>query len=367
MLKTILVPLDGSALSERALPYATALARRAGAHVVLVRAILAHTPPGADPTDTQVALRKRAEADLYAIAEQLGLAGVDVETHVYYDDAATAIIDAVQARHADLIVMASHGRTGVGRWIYGSVADHVLRHSPVPVLVVPAAVSCAWTSDRAPRLLVPLDGSVVAEAALAPARALVTELGCELVLLRVVEPPAPLAAPDFLAAAGYDTSAELAAAQGYLNRLAVELRGEGFGVKVVPSVGYASTLIPRVAHEMGADLIVMATHGRSGVARVVLGSVASGVLQRSAVPVLLARAITTLPAAVESVTTGSECGVTLTAAELQLVEHGLEALLHGAEVEAGARVDHAEGGENVAALLARLRQAEDVSLVASRA
>src|SRR4051812_43434460 len=106
MLKTVLVPLDGSALSERALPYATAIARRAGARVVLVRAILAHTPPGVDPTDTQVALRKRAEADLSATAEQLGLAGVNVETHVYYDEATAAILDATSARQADLIVMA---------------------------------------------------------------------------------------------------------------------------------------------------------------------------------------------------------------------------------------------------------------------
>src|ERR1051325_3364735 len=102
MLQTILVPLDGSALAGRALPYGTALGRRAGARVILVRAILAHTLPGADPTEAQVVLRRRAEADLYATSEQLGLAGVDAETHVYYDEATAAILDAVQARHADL-------------------------------------------------------------------------------------------------------------------------------------------------------------------------------------------------------------------------------------------------------------------------
>jgi nucleotide-binding universal stress UspA family protein len=358
MVKTILVPLDGSALAERALPYATALARRAGAHVVLVRAILAHTLPGADPTDAQVALRKRAEAEIDATAEQVRLAGVDAETHVYYDEATAAILDAVQARQADLIVMASHGRTGLGRWIYGSVAERVLRRAPVPVLVVPGAVSGAWPADRSPRLLVPLDGSAVAEAALAPARALAAELGSEVLLLRVVEPPAPLAAPDYLAASGYDASAELAAAESYLKQVATDWRTAGLHPEIVTAVGYPPTLIPIIAHEKGADLVVMATHGRSGVARLVLGSVATAVLQRSSVPVLLAGPARPTTEAVQVAPTSPAVSVTLTAAELQLVERGLEALLHGAEIEAGARVEHTAGAERISALLARLKQAE---------
>jgi len=350
VLKTLLVPLDGSALSEQALPYATALARRVGARVVLVRAILAHTFPGVDPTDAQIVVRKRAEADLEAVAERLGLAGLDVETHVYYDEALSAILDAVKARHADLIVMATHGRTGLGRWVYGSIADRVLRHAPVPVFLVPATVSCAWTSDRAPRLLVPLDGSVLAEAALAPARELATDLGGEVVLMRVVESPASLAAPDYLAAAGYDEEAELAAARGYLNGVATALQDGGVRVEVVTSVGHPPTLIPMVAHDRGADLIVMATHGRSGLARLVLGSVGTGVLQRSAVPVLLTRPAPAEMLAPAANGVGPTLTVTLTASELELVTRGLELLQRRAGPEVSA--------ERVAALAARLRQTE---------
>lgn len=151
MFKTMLVPLDGSALSERALPYATALARRAGARVVLVRAILAHTPPGVDPTDAQVALRRRAEADLFATSEQLGLAGVDVEAHVYYDDATAAILDAVQARQADLVVMGTHGRSGIARAVLGSVATAVLQRAAVPVLLARVTPSVGRQRRTCPR------------------------------------------------------------------------------------------------------------------------------------------------------------------------------------------------------------------------
>jgi nucleotide-binding universal stress UspA family protein len=367
MVKAILVPLDGSALAEGALPHATAMTRRAGARLVLVRAILAHTLPGADPTDAQITLRQRAEADLEATAEQLRLAGLEVETHVYYDEAATAILDAARAQHVDLIVMASHGRTGLGRWIYGSVADRVLRQAPVPVLVVPAAVTAAWTADRAPRLLVPLDGSAVAEAALVPARALATDLGSEVVLLRVAEPPAPLGAPDYLAASGYDPSAELVAAEGYLNQVASDWRRDGLRPEIGTAVGYPPTLIALIAHQKGADLIVMASHGRGGVARVVLGSVAAGVLQRASVPVLLTRPTPHPTLAPPAVAPSPPVSVTLTAAELALVEQGLEALLHGAEIEAGARVEHVAGAERIAALLARLKQAEHVPAALSRA
>jgi nucleotide-binding universal stress UspA family protein len=366
MIKTVLVPLDGSALAERALPYATALARRTGARVVLVRAVLAHTLPGADPTDAQIALRKRAEADLSATSEQLRLAGVEAEPHVYYDEAAAAILDAARVRHADLIVMASHSHSDLGRWIHGSVADDVLRHAPVPVLVVPAAGSSAWPDDRPPRLLVPLDGSAVAEQVLAPARALATTLGCAVTFLQVVEPPAPLAAPEFLAASGYDISAELAAAESYLEEVAADWRRAGLQAGITTAVGYPPSLIPTVAHDKAADLIVMATHGRGGVARVVLGSVATAVLQRAGVPVLLAGPARTLLEAPAVASVGPSVEVSLTAADLQLVRQGLEALLRGTESEAGVRVDHTAGAERIAALLSRLKQDEPTPSTADR-
>src|SRR5215211_1800857 len=118
MLKAIVTPLDGSALSERALVYTTVLARGTQGRVVLVRAVFARTLPGVDPTEAQVSVRRDAEAYLDAIAERLRMGGIEAESHVYYDDAAEAILDAARVQHADLIVMSTHGRAGLGRWVY---------------------------------------------------------------------------------------------------------------------------------------------------------------------------------------------------------------------------------------------------------
>ena len=136
MYSTVVVPLDGSALAERAVPYATQLVRHGGARLVLVRAALAHTVPGVDPTDTQVAVTECAERELETAAKHLRGQGLSVETHVYYGEAAWAIADVAERQSAELLVMSTHGRGGLGRWVYGSVADKVLRGADVPVLLV---------------------------------------------------------------------------------------------------------------------------------------------------------------------------------------------------------------------------------------
>ena len=141
MLSSILVPLDGSELAERALPYATALAHRAEGRLLLPRAVQTHTLPGADPGPAWAVATERANAALHALAERLKGDGLQVGPHVSEDDAAHAILDAAGRQHAGLVVMSTHGRTGLGRWVYGSVADEVLRHAPCPVLLVPARES----------------------------------------------------------------------------------------------------------------------------------------------------------------------------------------------------------------------------------
>ena len=134
---TLLVPLDGSALAEAALPRAAEMARATGARLILLRAVQAHTFPGADPIPAQVNAVRDAEAYLTEVAERMGVLGVrEIKRSVWYGPAAAAIVEAAQFNHADLIVMTTHGRTGVGRLVMGSVAESVLRGTTAPILIV---------------------------------------------------------------------------------------------------------------------------------------------------------------------------------------------------------------------------------------
>lgn len=135
----ILVPLDGSMLAEAALPTACDFAARDGARISLVRAAEAMTLPGADVVEAQVTAVREAEEYLAAVVRRLEDRGIRrVETHVWYGPAAAAIVEAAAAQKADLIVICTHGRSGVGRLVLGSVAESVLRGTTTPILVVRA-------------------------------------------------------------------------------------------------------------------------------------------------------------------------------------------------------------------------------------
>ena len=136
-LTTILVPLDGSGLAEAALTPAMELARERGAKLLLLRAAEAHTFPTADPTEAQVAAVRDAEQYLADVRDATRRAGVaDVDVSVWYGPPAQAIVEAAHYRKADLIVMSSHGRSGLGRLVLGSVAETILRATAVPILLI---------------------------------------------------------------------------------------------------------------------------------------------------------------------------------------------------------------------------------------
>jgi nucleotide-binding universal stress UspA family protein len=136
-LDTVLVPLDGSTLAESALPVAADLAMPAGARVILLRAAVAHAYPGHDPIEAQVTVVREAETYLDEVAARVRALGVkDVRTSAWYGEAATAIVEAAAFNNADLIVMTTHGRSGVGRLVMGSVAESVLRGTRTPILVL---------------------------------------------------------------------------------------------------------------------------------------------------------------------------------------------------------------------------------------
>ncbi len=332
MATRILVPLDGSEVSERALPYAISLARRASGELVLVRAALAPLF-STEPVEDQAEETTEAETELRAVADRVRTDGLTVEHHIYYDDPAPAIVRAAELQNADLIVMSTHGRSGIGRWIYGSVADDVLRSARVPVLLIPATAVADWAgTDAARTILVPLDGSELGEEVLDHAARLASLLDAGLLLLQVVPPPV-YASPEGYVYLEIDPDEELAAARDYLEEVAERLRQQVRQVETRSLIGEPGSAIAEEAQRSRALAIVMATHGRGGLARLVLGSTATGTLQRARVPVYLVR-----PAALEEVepappTIGDArpatqpVTITLTPDEIELVRLALGELL----------------------------------------
>ncbi len=135
MYKKILVTLDGSQTAEQILPHIQALSN-GGGEVHLLRVAMAHTLPGVDLTEAQVEVVKEAEEYLKGVEDGLKQKGVKVESHIRYGHPAEEILDHTEHRDFGLIAMTTHGRSGVGRWLMGSVAEKVVRSCPIPVLVV---------------------------------------------------------------------------------------------------------------------------------------------------------------------------------------------------------------------------------------
>jgi len=135
MFNKILVPLDGSKVAESILPYVEDLASTHKARIVLLRVALAHALPGQDEVKAEVEAVREAEEYLKGVEEALRKKGFDVESHVRYGKGAEEIVDFCQEPEIDAVAMFTHGRTGVGRWLMGSVAEKVVRHCPLPVVL----------------------------------------------------------------------------------------------------------------------------------------------------------------------------------------------------------------------------------------
>jgi nucleotide-binding universal stress UspA family protein len=135
-LERILVPLDGSDCAEMILPKVEKLATDLKGSIALLRVAYAHTFPGADPTDAEVKVVREAEEYLRGIENRLKAKGFKADSHVRYGDDAEEILDHAAQKDIDLIAMTTHGRGGVKRFLLGSVAEKILRHSPKPIFLV---------------------------------------------------------------------------------------------------------------------------------------------------------------------------------------------------------------------------------------
>jgi nucleotide-binding universal stress UspA family protein len=295
----ILVPLDGSGFAEQALPLALDLARREGASLDLVQVheLYALNDPHAGwlPYDaaTDALFREQERAYLADLGGRLaGLAAVGVTTAVLDGFPADGILERAQATRPGLVVMTTHGRGPVSRAFLGSVTDEVVRRAPVPVLLVRPREETVDLSREPPlrRVLVPLDRSAEGKRILGPARELCRLTGASATLLHVVEsaraplprgaaaPPVPDGRP---AVEGQER-----AAAAYLEKVAGWLRDRVPAVRTRVVLGRSAAAV--ILEEAGAyDLVALATHGRRGVRRLLLGSVADKVIRGSATPVLL--------------------------------------------------------------------------------
>jgi nucleotide-binding universal stress UspA family protein len=278
MFRRIVVPLDGSQLAERALPFAQALAQAMQGEITFVRVPDPVIASGLAPTlTTQYSLENaRREAADYLTKVKQGFErfGLTPQAEVVPGVVvAEAIVEYAAQASADLIVTSSHGRSGVSRWVYGSVAERVLQHASCPVLVL--------RSDRPlARLLITFDGSSLAEQALAPGLAVAAACRSSAVtLLRAI--PAP---PE-----GGEAEAEQRAAREYLGALSARGQVDGAEFKLATPFEPAANAILEHAEQEEIDLIVMATHGRTGLQRWRYGSVTEKVLRGTACSMLVVR------------------------------------------------------------------------------
>lgn len=294
----LLIPLDGSLRSELILTQLGRLLHRAEAEIHLLWVLPDVPPSGLRQSGDLKDKCEYADNYLRGLEERFGGRGKRFKTHVLAGAVAPAILDVAQGEKCTLIAMTTHGRTGPGRWIMGSVAEEVARASRIPVLIVRssrtgaegASVETSAEEMSFRRILVPTDGSPAARAGEACAARCAKALGSEVVILHSEFPfippgperesfPTPIPTPRL-----EDPVTERAAEAFEASRIRVTR---------VTELGDPAGVILDQCAAYRADLIVMGTHGRSGVSRWMLGSVAERVLRSAQVPVLLVRATQT--------------------------------------------------------------------------
>ena len=298
MYHTILVPFDGSDFGVQALDLAAEVGRRADASLLLLH--VAGAIPAAEPGEAPEALveadrrrRERRKADLDAAAERLEAGGVSVTPRLETGRISDVLVETAEAE-ADLVVMATHGRGPLSRFWLGSVADALVRRCAVPLLLVrPREDGEGVGPDDLEHLLLPLDGSELAETVLAPAAALGDLFAARYTLLRVVRPVFP-------GVAGYEDAAPVidptvvedleAAAADYLGELRERLPDamREVDTRVVRGSSIPSAVL-EAAREAGGSAIALASHGRGGIERALLGSTADKIVRGARGPVLVHR------------------------------------------------------------------------------
>lgn len=280
------VSLDGSSTAESVLPWAVAVGKVFNLHLELVQ-LVREAWPGGD-AKAEAALQP-ARHYLQGVASSLDPSGLEIRVRAQPvgDDIAAGIVGVAQSLDAAIIMLATHGRTGFRRLVMGSVADGVARTAECPVLVVRGEAARQQTAPAIKRVLLPLDGSTLSEEAIAHAARIAATTGATLDLMQAVPWSASLlaTAQESYIPPGLDEQMEAAAAD-YL-REAVQKVPQDIKTETHILRGDAAGSILDHSERTGADIVVMSSRGRSGVARWALGSVADKVLRAGDRPVLL--------------------------------------------------------------------------------
>lgn len=283
MIERIVVPLDGSLTAERILPHVRRVLYRNDSELILVQAV---PPPPVEGALT-IAEAQLGAAREYVVGqkERLEQAGVRVKHVVEVGYPASVILDVVKREKATLVAMATHGSSGIKRFVFGSVAEAVIRRSPVPVLLVRPFWSYELTPElpveQAPirNVLVPVDGSDLSVASLPGIVEFADLFNSRVVLLRALEGKGK-AAP---------STEEKAEAEKQLRALAHSIEKKGVETLSLIEQGKPVEKILGAVQKHKIDLVAMTTHGRSGVSRAVTGSVTEQVLRHAMVPLLVTR------------------------------------------------------------------------------
>jgi nucleotide-binding universal stress UspA family protein len=285
-----MVPLDGSSLAEQALPMAVRFAERMNAKLVLYRVVPYFTVLAADPLLYEE-MNRLGEDEALAYLRQVRedvTSPLPTETICEVGSAAESVLQYANENDVDLIIISSHGRSGLNRWVYGSVAERIMSQAPCPTLILNARRS---DSPNAPQnILVTLDGSELAEKALEPAMDMASALESQLHLLRVTTSGHMRieidSSPDLID--GIESN-ELVEAQEYLKELSQRIGLEDGQLSVEVAKGTVAEAIIEYAANNDIDLITISSHGRTGLKRWVYGSVAEKVLRGACCATMIVR------------------------------------------------------------------------------
>jgi nucleotide-binding universal stress UspA family protein len=308
MYKRMLVPLDGSELAESVFTYAKELAGKLNIDVILLNVC---TPEENEFVPMHQAYIDHAAEVILSQLQKVGKPkatepagkGIKMTGELAVGYPAEEIIRYSEENKIDLILMATHGRSGLKRWTLGSVADKVLRASKIPVLLIHPRVPDEIVYDKWPKqtILVPLDGSELAETVLPHVETMAKQRGPQLVdvtLLRICEPPAipsyyapelpdaPLNWGEYMQ---QETARCKQIATEYLTKVEERLKEKKISVHSEILVGRTADQIVDFVNKNPYSIIVMATHGRSGLSRWVYGSITDNILQGVCCPMLLIR------------------------------------------------------------------------------
>jgi nucleotide-binding universal stress UspA family protein len=310
MLSRILVPLDGSPTAETVIPQVVELAELRKAEIVLLRVALAHTLPGASQVEAQVRAVEEAQTYLAKLEEDLVARGLTVSSAVRYGHAAEEILDHARSGGVGLIAMSTHGRSGIRRWVMGSVAEAVARRSPIPVLLLRAQGPVVWSGEapdrseapptpptptatpvRVRHVLCPVDLSPAARPVLETAGVIAERFGAALTVLHAVYDPLDITCSHIPHPPMEELRADMIRiAEATLRRQMRRTLGAYPQASLVVVAGTPYQQIIRFARTHAVDLIIMGTKGSTGLEHFIMGSTAEQVVRTAPCPVLSLRA-----------------------------------------------------------------------------